>query len=717
MATRLYFRNIDAPSSIGTTLRYMAGGRGASVVTNTVTLTNGGNNIPWTITAGGTAARWVSPPVPAGGFTLDGNITFNAWARESNNNDETTIGFRVYKLSGGSESEVSGSPFSFGTELTTTVSAKNWTGNPGSTAFAAGDRIVFVPIAIATTTMTTGSADFTTNGGTAGASGDSYIELTETVDFDTETITKTIKTAGGDYALLSTWEAALQSDLVTDDWISQAECYAGAYTDAVNVVGWTTGASNYVRIFTPTAERHNGTARDVSGTGFQIANSGATVITSTEDYVRLEGLDVKTTSATLSALLSATGITATNNSLQIDDCIFQATALTTAYCVNLVGDTDTRGHMRNCIVYSSGNGINAANSSVFEFSHCTVQSAGATGMLITGNNHTIKNVYSGGATTCFSGAGTPAAYSHNASTDATADDKGGGTGCLINLTAADQFVSITGGSEDFHLKAGTSLNAAGTPLGAVTDDIVGTARDGSTPDIGAFEFISITGDLAGTLAPVTASISGIEEMTGTIPAGTLQAVTAALSGDVEAGAEPTGTIEATLAVVTAALQGAETFTGELAGTLAVVTAELTGTETFTGTLEATLAAVTSALAGDVVAPVTGELAGTLAAVTAALVGDGGGALDVAGPVFSRRTYALMAARKRKTRKQLEEVREELLEVLAPEPVTAPLPPFPVAPADTRALRAEVNQLLAALRAREDDLADDEAAILALMEAA
>jgi hypothetical protein len=206
-------------------------------------------------------------------------------------------------------------------------------------------------------------------------------------------------------------------------------------------------------------------------------------------------------------------------------------------------------------------------------------------------------------------------------------------------------------------------------------------------------------------------------MTGTIPAGTLQAVTAALSGDVEAGAEPTGTIEATLAVVTAALQGAETFTGELAGTLAVVTAELTGTETFTGTLEATLAAVTSALAGDVVAPVTGELAGTLAAVTAALVGDGGGALDVAGPVFSRRTYALMAARKRKTRKQLEEVREELLEVLAPEPVTAPLPPFPVAPADTRALRAEVNQLLAALKAREDDLADDEAAILALMEAA
>src|SRR5688572_9109255 len=103
MATRFYLRNLDAGAAMGTTLRFMLGGRGASVVTNTVTLTNGGNNIPWTITAGGTAARWVSPRVPSGGFTLDGNITFNLWASESNANDETTVAVRVYKLSGGVE--------------------------------------------------------------------------------------------------------------------------------------------------------------------------------------------------------------------------------------------------------------------------------------------------------------------------------------------------------------------------------------------------------------------------------------------------------------------------------------------------------------------------------------------------------------------------------------------------------------------------------------
>ena len=72
-------------------------------------------------------------------------------------------------------------------------------------------------------TLTAGTAAFTTNGATAAATGDSYIELTETVDWKTETITKTIKTAGGDYALLSTWEAAQQSDLVTDDVIAVAD--------------------------------------------------------------------------------------------------------------------------------------------------------------------------------------------------------------------------------------------------------------------------------------------------------------------------------------------------------------------------------------------------------------------------------------------------------------------------------------------------------------
>jgi hypothetical protein len=142
VASRLYLRNID--SGIGTALRYMFPGRGASTVTNTVNLTNGGNNIPWTQSAGGTAAEWVSPRVPSGGFTLSGTITFNGWFSESNNNDNCSVQARVYRRTpGGTETEVNGSPFSFVTEFTTSLAAKNWTGTPGAgLSFSEDDRVV-----------------------------------------------------------------------------------------------------------------------------------------------------------------------------------------------------------------------------------------------------------------------------------------------------------------------------------------------------------------------------------------------------------------------------------------------------------------------------------------------------------------------------------------------------------------------------------------------
>jgi hypothetical protein len=491
MASRLYLRNIDSGLGDGGVARYMLPGRGSAVVTNTVTLTAAGDNIPWTITAGGTAARWVSPRVPAGGFTLDGNITFNAWARESNNNDETTIGFRVYKLSGGVETEISGSPFSFGTELTTTITAKNWTGDPGSTSFAENDRIVIVPIAIATTTMTAGSADLTTNGATAAASGDSYIELTETVDWKTETITKTIKTSGGDYSLLSAWEAAQQSDLVTDDVIAQAECYAGDYTDNLAISGWTTGASNYIRIYTPTAERHDGRSREVSGVGAAFTHATSNVLRVDEDYVRFEGLIARATGTTNTPFQMTAGRTAGNNLLKVDDCIFYnntAVTVTTSYLI-AVSQAEAIVTLRNIIAYGEAfRALQTTAAASVEASHCTFYGGGSDGV-VGDLELTCKNVFAGGYTgECFDTSGAAPAGSHNASTDATAQIDY--TNSLINLTAADQFVSLTGGAEDFHLKAGSDLEEAGTPLGAVTTDIDEDARDGTTPDIGADEFTS-----------------------------------------------------------------------------------------------------------------------------------------------------------------------------------------------------------------------------------
>ena len=76
--------------------------------------------------------------------------------------------------------------------------------------------------------------------------------------------------------------------------------------------------------------------------------------------------------------------------------------------------------------------------------------------------------------------------SYNMSSDGSA----AGTGSLINKTAANQFVSLTGGSENFHLKAGADAINTGTDLSAsgVTTDIDGDTRPISTGwEIGADE--------------------------------------------------------------------------------------------------------------------------------------------------------------------------------------------------------------------------------------
>ncbi len=751
MASRLYLRNLTPGPTIGTALRLMLPGRGSTgtPASGVVLLTAGGNQINWTQTSGGTVLEFVTPRVPSGGFTLDGNVTFNIWANESNNNDEMTISARLYQRhTNGTETEVPGGPFSYVTELTNTIAVNNWTGNPTSTAFAEDERLVVRFFADATTTMTAGTGTLRYDTSTVGGTGDSYIELTETVDWKTETITKTIKTSGGDYALLSTWEAAQQSDLVTDDVIAQAECYAGAYTDLVNILGWTTGASNYVRIYTPTAERHNGTSRDVSGAGCQFSNAG-TVIAISEDYVRIDGLDTKSTGATTSCISTAATITATNNDIRVENCIGNLTASTSATnsVFRFVDDFDANVTVINNIVYTSGTSIaiciDVGNVTTAFLAHNTCHAKAGVGIRWgtgAGDTHTLWNNWASSlTTTAYSVIGTSGTEvgGYNASDDATGDDGGLTTGALINVTTADQFVSITEGAEDFHLVTGSSLEAAGSPTAAVALDIDGEARDGTTPDIGADEAVFITGTAASNLNAVTAAFIGIEEFTGSVAAN-LNAVTAALAGESVAGA-PDGTIASSLNAVTSALAGEETFTGTVAGSLNPVTSALTGAETFAGTLAGTLEPVQGALAGDVLAAVTGDLASTLGAVTAALDGIGGVAAAPApgggDPVYSRATYASLKKRRKKKREELEALARELRILLglerAPQPspgasapaeaiAAAPLPLPSLAGVELLSLRSQVATMLEAVRELEERhalaLDDDDDAILALMEA-
>ncbi len=99
-----------------------------------------------------------------------------------------------------------------------------------------------------------------------------------------------IRAAGGDYTSLSSWESAEQGDL-TGKGPCIAECYndwPDGLNDKVTISGWETTAADYIKIYTPASERHNGTA----GSGFRMCKSGETLIDSREDNVTIEGLEL-----------------------------------------------------------------------------------------------------------------------------------------------------------------------------------------------------------------------------------------------------------------------------------------------------------------------------------------------------------------------------------------------------------------------------------------
>src|SRR3990167_873473 len=133
-------------------------------------------------------------------------------------------------------------------------------------------------------------------------------------------VTSTIKPSGGDYTSLSAWEAAKQSDIVTADQIQQAECYSMSDTTAVVIDGWTTDATRYIKVYTPISERHDGKWN----TGkYRLDETTGSGIKNNENYVRIDGIQIKVTRSAG----SATGIelddvdTGSGGDIRISNCI------------------------------------------------------------------------------------------------------------------------------------------------------------------------------------------------------------------------------------------------------------------------------------------------------------------------------------------------------------------------------------------------------------
>lgn len=162
--------------------------RGSAVTTAVVNTTSGGTDIQWTVTGGGAALSFCTRPLSAA-VTISGTVTVNVWAVESAAQANAEFRLKLFRL------QPNGTKTLFatlddGSELPTTIAAQNYTGTPTSTAFSIGDRIVMEPYITNIGTMGANrTCSMTYNGGSAGASGDSYVTFNETVLVAAKTFT------------------------------------------------------------------------------------------------------------------------------------------------------------------------------------------------------------------------------------------------------------------------------------------------------------------------------------------------------------------------------------------------------------------------------------------------------------------------------------------------------------------------------------------------
>ncbi len=320
------------------------------------------------------------------------------------------------------------------------------------------------------------------------------IVITETYVAETFAGTETVDNANRAYATLSEWEAAEQTDLVSDGDIHQVICAAStgvADSGGETVVtGWTTGASNTVTIKTSTSARHDGTYP--TGNIYRIENAtGVDGIVIYEDFVTVDGIAITVTSAVNNAYGIYCTFQGAGANIIISNCIIKGVLSAAASgCEGIfINDTDITANAYNNIVYdffqtsqaNRGIRVNISAGGLYHnlVRNCNYNFEQDAGTITATNNVSFESDDDF--------VGTFATLTYNAM-----DDSDAGTGNINGLTWTDIFTDPANG--DFTLKdAETDLLDAGeedpSGLGYGTPAIAGNIRTATGWDIGPHEHI------------------------------------------------------------------------------------------------------------------------------------------------------------------------------------------------------------------------------------
>ncbi len=258
-------------------------------------------------------------------------------------------------------------------------------------------------------------------------------------------------------------------------------------TTAVVIDGWTTSATNYIKIYTTAEARHEGVWDEATKYRMRVdSGAGTYALDIPESYITIEGLQIEVWN-----LYNMTAVAIRGGGIHIKGNIIKNTATGTNNGVTFnTAGVGVGNYLYNNILYGWDIGIihsaEDENSPVYNNTlvNCTTGIDGHSQ-----NTLILKNNIISGSTTSF-------VDTFHADSDYNATDTGtatGGANDKINQT----FTFTNEAGDDFHLASGdTAAIDAGTDLSAdanlsFTTDIDGETRSG-TWDIGADEQSGVT---------------------------------------------------------------------------------------------------------------------------------------------------------------------------------------------------------------------------------
>jgi hypothetical protein len=320
------------------------------------------------------------------------------------------------------------------------------------------------------------------------------------------TVIKTIKPAGGgDYSSLVSWESVQRGNLVTRDTVEVAEVYGGGSAGAVVLASanWTVDATHYPWIRAASGQGHNGVFN--ASNAYVTGGFAVTLFDIAVGYTKIgPGISCQVNQYAMGVSVYAVGNCIVDGLLMRPEFSSGATAIAFANNVGTVGNI-----VRNCGIHLGSDGTsflagaylqsNSGNPATLSVLNCTIHlnnSAGNNGCIMsygfpTSNLGiiTTQNCYFTNPAGTIYGVNVnwPGQFvkgTHDATSNTEAI-----TPSLQNIAySTANFVNITTGSEDLHLKAGSALLLKGISLVDVTTDFEGTSRVGFIYDIGADQF-------------------------------------------------------------------------------------------------------------------------------------------------------------------------------------------------------------------------------------